>query len=170
MRWVAGALGRLNELFFAPSAAVLCLLARCGLLRQPVTLRATGQRRCNSASALALTTFCQTTATFHPMALSMAKPVVAQRPALAQRSATVARPSLRRTMRVQATSAKAAEKATLAASVAAAAMAVAPAAHAAHEVMLVANGEPAIVQIGWAAVCVMFSFSLSLVVWGRSGM
>lgn len=32
------------------------------------------------------------------------------------------------------------------------------------------QGEPAIVQIGWAAVCVMFSFSLSLVVWGRSGM
>ncbi|RRR14538.1 cytochrome b6-f complex subunit PetN [Enterobacter hormaechei] len=26
------------------------------------------------------------------------------------------------------------------------------------------------VQVGWAAVCVMFSFSLSLVVWGRSGM
>jgi cytochrome b6-f complex subunit 8 len=32
------------------------------------------------------------------------------------------------------------------------------------------QGEPVIVQLGWAAVCVMFSFSLSLVVWGRSGM
>lgn len=32
------------------------------------------------------------------------------------------------------------------------------------------QGEPAIVQIGWAATCVMFSFSLSLVVWGRSGL
>jgi hypothetical protein len=32
------------------------------------------------------------------------------------------------------------------------------------------QGEPAIVQVGWAALCVMFSFSLSLVVWGRSGM
>lgn len=34
---------------------------------------------------------------------------------------------------------------------------------------MLAEGEPAIVQIGWAATCVMFSFSLSLVVWGRSG-
>jgi cytochrome b6-f complex subunit 8 len=50
------------------------------------------------------------------------------------------------------------------------AMAIAPAAQAAQEVMMIAEGEPAIVQIGWAAVCVMFSFSLSLVVWGRSGM
>lgn len=32
------------------------------------------------------------------------------------------------------------------------------------------QGEPFIVQLGWAATCVMFSFSLSLVVWGRSGM
>jgi len=32
------------------------------------------------------------------------------------------------------------------------------------------QGEPAIVQVGWAATAVMFSFSLSLVVWGRSGM
>ncbi len=34
----------------------------------------------------------------------------------------------------------------------------------------VPQGEPAIVQIAWAATCVMFSFSLSLVVWGRSGL
>jgi hypothetical protein len=32
------------------------------------------------------------------------------------------------------------------------------------------QGEPAIVQIGWAATAVMFTFSLSLVVWGRSGL
>lgn len=32
------------------------------------------------------------------------------------------------------------------------------------------QGEPFIVQLGWAATCVMFSFSLSLVVWGRSGL
>jgi cytochrome b6-f complex subunit 8 len=32
------------------------------------------------------------------------------------------------------------------------------------------QGEPFIVQVGWAALCVMFSFSLSLVVWGRSGL
>ena len=56
------------------------------------------------------------------------------------------------------------------ASVAAASLvAIAPAAQAASEVAMVAVGEPTIVQIGWAALCVMFSFSLSLVVWGRSG-
>lgn len=32
------------------------------------------------------------------------------------------------------------------------------------------QGEPVIVQLGWAATAVMFSFSLSLVVWGRSGL
>ncbi len=37
-------------------------------------------------------------------------------------------------------------------------------------VLYLLQGEPFIVQVGWAAVCVMFSFSLSLVVWGRSGM
>ncbi|KAG1678892.1 hypothetical protein FOA52_003560 [Chlamydomonas sp. UWO 241] len=50
------------------------------------------------------------------------------------------------------------------------ALAVAPAAQAAQEAMMVAEGEPVIVQVGWAALCVMFSFSLSLVVWGRSGL
>lgn len=72
-----------------------------------------------------------------------------------------------------ATAAKPAPKANLAAAAAAAsalAVAIAPAAQAAQEAMMVAEGEPAIVQVGWAAVCVMFSFSLSLVVWGRSGM
>ncbi|GFH05996.1 uncharacterized protein HaLaN_00551, partial [Haematococcus lacustris] len=56
------------------------------------------------------------------------------------------------------------------AAVTAAALAIAPAAQAAQEVMMVAEGEPFIVQLGWAATCVMFSFSLSLVVWGRSGL
>lgn len=31
-------------------------------------------------------------------------------------------------------------------------------------------GTPAIQQVGWAGLMVMFTFSLSLVVWGRSGM
>ena len=32
------------------------------------------------------------------------------------------------------------------------------------------QGEPLIVQIGWSASAAVFSFSLALVVWGRSGM
>ena len=36
--------------------------------------------------------------------------------------------------------------------------------------VLLVQGEPPIVQIGWAATAVMFTFSLSLVVWGRSGL
>jgi cytochrome b6-f complex subunit 8 len=39
-----------------------------------------------------------------------------------------------------------------------------------HLAVLSVQGEPAIVQIGWAATAVMFTFSLSLVVWGRSGL
>ncbi|KAI8472431.1 MAG: cytochrome b6-f complex subunit [Monoraphidium minutum] len=50
------------------------------------------------------------------------------------------------------------------------ALAVPQAAQAAQEAFMMAEGEPAIVQVGWAALCVMFSFSISLVVWGRSGM
>lgn len=69
-----------------------------------------------------------------------------------------------------ATEQKAAQRAAIAAGVSAIAMAAVPAAQAAQEAMMLAEGEPAIVQIGWAATCVMFSFSLSLVVWGRSGM
>jgi cytochrome b6-f complex subunit 8 len=34
----------------------------------------------------------------------------------------------------------------------------------------ITEAEPLIVQLGWAATCVMFTFSLSLVVWGRSGL
>lgn len=103
------------------------------------------------------------------MAVAMSKAVAAQRP-VASKVAAVARPSLRKPVRVMASAEKAAQKATLAAGAASVAMALAPAAQAASEVMMVAEGEPAIVQVGWAAVCVMFSFSLSLVVWGRSGM
>lgn len=50
------------------------------------------------------------------------------------------------------------------------AVAATPAAQAAQEAMVMAEGEPAIVQVGWAATAVMFTFSLSLVVWGRSGL
>ncbi|CAL8461985.1 g1516 [Coccomyxa elongata] len=48
--------------------------------------------------------------------------------------------------------------------------AAAPAAQAATEVMQLAEGEPFIVNIGWAALAASFSFSLAAVVWGRSGM
>eukprot|EP01023_Acetabularia_acetabulum_P063217 TRINITY_DN790_c0_g1_i1.p3 TRINITY_DN790_c0_g1~~TRINITY_DN790_c0_g1_i1.p3 ORF type:complete len:153 (-),score=18.90 TRINITY_DN790_c0_g1_i1:256-714(-) len=65
---------------------------------------------------------------------------------------------------------KAETKAAAVAGVSALAVTLAPAAQAAQEAMMVAEGEPAIVQVGWAAVCVMFTFSLSLVVWGRSGL
>lgn len=50
------------------------------------------------------------------------------------------------------------------------AVATTPAAQAAQEAMMVAEGEPLIVQLGWAATAAMFTFSLSLVVWGRSGL
>lgn len=57
------------------------------------------------------------------------------------------------------------------ASVAASVVAAAPA-HAAvvEAVGQVAEGEPFIVQVAWAAIMATFSFSLSLVVWGRSGL
>lgn len=32
------------------------------------------------------------------------------------------------------------------------------------------QGEPAIVNVAWAALCVSFSASLAFVVWGRSGL
>jgi len=50
------------------------------------------------------------------------------------------------------------------------AMALAPAAQAAQEVAMVAEGEPGLVSLGWASVLGSFSFSLALVVWGRSGL
>ena len=57
------------------------------------------------------------------------------------------------------------------ASVAASVVAAAPA-HAAvvEAVGQVAEGEPFIVQVAWAAIMATFSFSLALVVWGRSGL
>lgn len=62
------------------------------------------------------------------------------------------------------------QKAAAVAALSAAALAIAPAAQAAQEAMMVADGEPLIVTLGWAATCAMFTFSLSLVVWGRSGL
>lgn len=74
-------------------------------------------------------------------------------------------------MQAAATSEQKVSLAAAAASISAfAAMAAPQAAQAAQEAFMLADGEPALVQIGWAATCVMFSFSLSLVVWGRSGM
>ncbi|KAK9790938.1 hypothetical protein WJX73_003030 [Symbiochloris irregularis] len=58
------------------------------------------------------------------------------------------------------------------AAVAAAGLAMSPAAHAAMETAQVAvlYGEAGVSQLGWGAIAAVFSFSLSLVVWGRSGM
>lgn len=38
------------------------------------------------------------------------------------------------------------------------------------ESVLMMQGEPEIVNLGWAALCVSFSASLAFVVWGRSGL
>ena len=46
----------------------------------------------------------------------------------------------------------------------------APAAQAVMELVQVAEGEPFIVNLAWGAIMATFSFSLSLVVWGRSGL
>ncbi|GAX80384.1 hypothetical protein CEUSTIGMA_g7823.t1 [Chlamydomonas eustigma] len=81
---------------------------------------------------------------------------------------TVPRVSARRTVKTFAQAQN--EKIVSAAAISTLALAVAPAAQAAQEAFMVAEGEPFIVQVGWAALCVMFSFSLSLVVWGRSGL
>lgn len=61
--------------------------------------------------------------------------------------------------------------ASAATSVVAAVASAAPA-HAAvvEAVGQVAEGEPFIVNLAWAAIMATFSFSLSLVVWGRSGL
>lgn len=50
--------------------------------------------------------------------------------------------------------------------------ALAPAADAATELMSLADGGdiPNIVAVGWGATMICFTFSLSLVVWGRSGL
>ena len=65
---------------------------------------------------------------------------------------------------------KAVEKAALGSAVGVAAVALAPAAQAAQEFAQVAEGEPALVGIAWGALMASFSFSLALVVWGRSGL
>ena len=65
---------------------------------------------------------------------------------------------------------RAVEKAALGSAVGAAAMALAPAAQAAQELAQVAEGEPLLVSVGWGALMASFSFSLCLVVWGRSGL
>ncbi|KAL4439431.1 hypothetical protein ABPG77_008760 [Micractinium sp. CCAP 211/92] len=84
--------------------------------------------------------------------------------------AAVAPRAARRVGAVRVQAVKQEQKAAAVAALSAAALAVAPAAQAAQEAMTVAAGEPLIVQLGWAATAVMFSFSLSLVVWGRSGL
>merc|ERR1712187_1079980 len=38
------------------------------------------------------------------------------------------------------------------------------------ELVQLSEGEPLIVQLAWAATCAIFTLSLSLVVWGRSGL
>merc|ERR1712176_1631470 len=65
---------------------------------------------------------------------------------------------------------KVVEKAALSSAVGAAATALAPAAQAAQEFAQVAEGEPLLISIGWGALMASFSFSLCLVVWGRSGL
>merc|ERR1739847_166158 len=65
---------------------------------------------------------------------------------------------------------KVVEKAALSSAVGAAAIALAPAAQAAQEFAQVAEGEPLLISIGWGALMASFSFSLCLVVWGRSGL
>lgn len=89
----------------------------------------------------------------------------------AKSSAAAPKVAVRRPLRVQAAASQKASVAAAAAGASAfAALAIPQAAQAAQEAFMLAEGEPALVQIGWAATCVMFSFSLSLVVWGRSGM
>mmetsp|Transcript_13977 Transcript_13977/g.35250 ORF Transcript_13977/g.35250 Transcript_13977/m.35250 type:complete len:192 (-) Transcript_13977:447-1022(-) len=67
-------------------------------------------------------------------------------------------------------SSKMAERVALGGSVLGAAVALAPAAQAAQEFAQIAEGEPFLVQLGWGALMASFSFSLCLVVWGRSGL
>eukprot|EP00891_Asterochloris_glomerata_P003518 jgi/Astpho2/3518/Aster-x0584 len=80
---------------------------------------------------------------------------------------SAARPVVcRRSLKTTATANKEQQqpKVVLGATAAALMLAAAPAAQAANE------GEPFIVQLGWAMTCAVFTFSLSLVVWGRSGL
>merc|ERR1712078_555876 len=94
------------------------------------------------------------------------------RPALpAARRTASSRAALRTTTKAKATTSnKMAERVALGSAVGAAAIALAPAAQAAQEFAQVAEGEPFLVSLGWGALMASFSFSLSLVVWGRSGL
>lgn len=78
----------------------------------------------------------------------------------------------RRALVVRASNEKKATTTVAAAGVAATALAVAlpETSSAAQEVMTLAQGEPVIVVVGWAALAASFTISLALVVWGRSGL
>uniref|UniRef100_A0A061R477 Cytochrome b6-f complex subunit PetN n=1 Tax=Tetraselmis sp. GSL018 TaxID=582737 RepID=A0A061R477_9CHLO len=104
------------------------------------------------------------------MAISLASSTfAAARPSLARPAARGAKAAARAPVVVRAEKSSEAKVAAVSA-LTTAAVAVAPQAQAAQEAFAVADGEAAIVQLGWAALCVIFSFSLSLVVWGRSGL
>eukprot|EP01025_Chloroclados_australasicus_P021239 TRINITY_DN222_c0_g1_i1.p2 TRINITY_DN222_c0_g1~~TRINITY_DN222_c0_g1_i1.p2 ORF type:complete len:106 (-),score=18.14 TRINITY_DN222_c0_g1_i1:202-519(-) len=62
------------------------------------------------------------------------------------------------------------QKIAVASAAAAFATAIAPAAQAAQEVAMTAEGEAAIIQVGWGVLAASFSLSLAMVVWGRSGL
>mmetsp|Transcript_7699 Transcript_7699/g.22990 ORF Transcript_7699/g.22990 Transcript_7699/m.22990 type:complete len:104 (-) Transcript_7699:254-565(-) len=64
------------------------------------------------------------------------------------------------------------EKTVIATTALVAASIVSPeASHAAQNVVAqVAEGEPLLVDVAWGAILSSFSFSLALVVWGRSGL
>mmetsp|Transcript_5350 Transcript_5350/g.11704 ORF Transcript_5350/g.11704 Transcript_5350/m.11704 type:complete len:103 (+) Transcript_5350:97-405(+) len=102
------------------------------------------------------------------MAALASRVSVAQTAAVSRRTAAAVPRVGRQALKVVAKAQS--EKVAAAAALSTVALAVAPAAQAAQEAFMVAEGEPLIVQVGWAALCVMFSFSLSLVVWGRSGL
>lgn len=94
------------------------------------------------------------------------------RPALRVSAKRSARPVCR-AVRVTAAAQKQESKVPVAAAATLSAVAMAasaPAVQAAQEFAMTAEGEPLLVQVGWAATAVLFTFSLSLVVWGRSGM
>ncbi|GAB4821576.1 hypothetical protein N2152v2_008622 [Parachlorella kessleri] len=86
------------------------------------------------------------------------------------KSFTASRVAPQRALRVVAAAQRQEQKAAAVAALTAAALAIAPAAQAAQEALVLAEGEPIIQNIGWAATAAMFSFSLALVVWGRSGL
>mmetsp|Transcript_29151 Transcript_29151/g.82197 ORF Transcript_29151/g.82197 Transcript_29151/m.82197 type:complete len:104 (-) Transcript_29151:221-532(-) len=103
------------------------------------------------------------------MALAMSTSTAVARPSLAlKRAPRASRAAARAPVVVRAQAQD--KKNAAAAAVSAAIVAAAPHAQAAQEAFTVADGEPLVVQVGWAALMVVFTFSLSLVVWGRSGL